>query len=52
MSEPLDFEHLRHVFVDECNEGLDSIAESLIALEADPTHPDARHAVFRVAHTV
>jgi two-component system chemotaxis sensor kinase CheA len=52
MSAPLDFEHLRHVFVDECNEGLDSIAESLIALEADPTHPDARHAVFRVAHTV
>jgi two-component system chemotaxis sensor kinase CheA len=52
MTAPLEFEHLRHVFVDECNEGLDSIAESLIALEADPTHPDARHAVFRVAHTV
>jgi two-component system chemotaxis sensor kinase CheA len=52
MSAPLDFDHLRHVFVDECNEGLDSIAESLIALESDPSHPDARHAVFRVAHTV
>ena len=52
MSAPFDFEHLRHVFVEECNEGLDSIAESLIALESDPSHPDARHAVFRVAHTV
>jgi len=52
MTQRFDVEQLRHVFLEECDEGLDSIAQSLIALEADPTHPDARHAIFRVAHTV
>jgi two-component system chemotaxis sensor kinase CheA len=52
MSQPFDVGQLRHVFLQECDEGLDSIAQSLIALEADPTHPDARHSIFRVAHTV
>ncbi len=52
MSSPIDFDQLRHVFVDECYEGLDSVAESLIELETNPAHPDARDAIFRVAHTV
>jgi two-component system chemotaxis sensor kinase CheA len=52
MSHPFDVGQLRHVFLEECDEGLDSIAQSLIALEADPTHRDARHSIFRVAHTV
>ena len=52
MSQPFDVGQLRHVFLEECEEGLDSIAQSLIALEADPTHRDARHSIFRVAHTV
>jgi len=52
MTVPVDLEHLRDIFVQECNEGLGSIAESLIALEASPAHPDARHAIFRVAHTI
>jgi two-component system chemotaxis sensor kinase CheA len=52
MSAPIDFDQLRHVFVDECYEGLDSVAESLIELETNPSHPDARDAIFRVAHTV
>src|SRR4051812_19796904 len=52
MTAPIDFDQLRHVFVDECYEGLDSVAESLIELETNPGHPDARDSIFRVAHTV
>ena len=52
MSAHLDFEELRNIFVDECYEGLDAVAESLIELETNPSHPSARDAVFRVAHTV
>lgn len=47
-----DFGNLRQIFVDECYEGLDAVAESLIALELNADHPDARDAIFRVAHTV
>ncbi|MEP6999101.1 MAG: chemotaxis protein CheA [bacterium] len=52
MSATLDFDVLRQVFVDECYDGLDAVAESLIKLETNPDHPDARAAIFRVAHTV
>jgi two-component system chemotaxis sensor kinase CheA len=52
MSAHFDFEELRTIFVDECYEGLDAVAESLIELETNPNHPDARDAIFRVAHTV
>jgi two-component system chemotaxis sensor kinase CheA len=52
MTASFDVEDLRQVFVDECYDGLDSVAESLIELETNPSHPDARDAIFRVAHTV
>lgn len=52
MTATFDVEDLRQVFVDECYDGLDSVAESLIELETNPSHPDARDAIFRVAHTV
>ena len=42
MSDPMDYELLRHVFVEECNEGLDSIAASLITLEAEVEISSAR----------
>jgi two-component system chemotaxis sensor kinase CheA len=52
MSAPLDLDMLRQVFIDECYEGLDSVAESLIELETNPGHPEARASISRVAHTV
>jgi two-component system chemotaxis sensor kinase CheA len=52
MTAPLDFEDLRGIFVDECYDGLDAVAESLIELETNPDHPGARDAIFRVAHTI
>jgi two-component system chemotaxis sensor kinase CheA len=52
MSAPLDLDMLRQVFIDECYDGLDSVAESLIELETNPDHPEARASISRVAHTV
>lgn len=52
MSAPMDLDMLRQVFIDECYEGLDSVAESLIELETNPGHPEARASISRVAHTV
>src|SRR3954468_7706055 len=52
MSMTIDFDQLRQVYVDECYEGLDAVAASLIELETNPAPPDARDAIFRVAHTV
>lgn len=51
-AQTIDLDALRQIFVDECYDGLDSVAESLIELETNPDHPDARAAIFRVAHTV
>jgi two-component system chemotaxis sensor kinase CheA len=48
----LDLQAIIESFVTESAEGLSSVEEALVALEANPADPEAIGTVFRVAHTI
>jgi two-component system chemotaxis sensor kinase CheA len=43
---------LRQVFLQEAEEGLETMEQALLALEAHPDDPEAINEVFRIAHTI
>jgi two-component system chemotaxis sensor kinase CheA len=43
---------LRAVFLQEAEEGLETMEQALLALEAHPDDPEAINEVFRIAHTI
>lgn len=43
---------LRAVFLQEAEEGLETMEQALLALEAQPDDPEALNEVFRIAHTI
>ncbi len=48
----LDFQAIVETFLGEASEGLSTMEETLVELEASPSDPEALQRVFRVAHTI
>ena len=48
----MDLDQLRHIFVQEAEDGLSSMEDALLALESRPEDPEPINEVFRFAHTI
>ncbi|MCW4035311.1 MAG: chemotaxis protein CheA [Candidatus Bathyarchaeota archaeon] len=48
----LDMEQYKEEFIDEAREHIETLTQSLLTLEKDPTNTDALNDIFRSAHTL